>query len=334
MRRRPRRPGLRAVGGGSLVAAPTNTVAPVASGQVIVNGTLSVTTGTWTGSPSFTYQWKRAGVSIGGATANTYTPVAADIGPAITCTVTGSNAGGSANADSNALTYSVSDLGSKLKLWLDERDLVEVSGRYSDWGDQSAANNDFTQATAATRPFTGGTINSIVAPDFQNAQSMGSNNVSTMATVSAYHVMSVVNIDAVSTDSALQYANDPVICDVGQFWGLHLRNTAGVYTVYGYHWDGAAKSANATGFSVGSSLLLEWYFSGGTITARVGNSSAATQAAGNVSSLATASRIGGTSGLTFLDGRIGTVICCNAAMSADEQTSARAFMNYKYGVTV
>jgi hypothetical protein len=93
--------------GSSGGSAPVNTVAPVASGTVTIGGTLSVTDGTWTGSPSFTYQWRRAGANIGGATSNSYTPVAADIDDtvAIDCVVTAVNAFGSASQDSNNLSF-------------------------------------------------------------------------------------------------------------------------------------------------------------------------------------------------------------------------------------
>jgi hypothetical protein len=87
-------------------SAPSNTVAPVASGTPTTGQNLSCTTGTWTGSPTptYTYQWQRAGVNIGGATASTYTLVEADEGNAIRCVVTATNASGSASANSNAIT--------------------------------------------------------------------------------------------------------------------------------------------------------------------------------------------------------------------------------------
>ena len=47
---------------------------------------------------SYAYQWKRGGVNISGATANTYTLVTADLGATITATVTATNAAGSASA--------------------------------------------------------------------------------------------------------------------------------------------------------------------------------------------------------------------------------------------
>jgi hypothetical protein len=85
--------------------APTNSVAPVISGTPLVGEVLTTTTGTWAGipTPTFAYQWKR-GVTNVGTNATTYTLVAADAGQSITCVVTATNAGGSANATSNALT--------------------------------------------------------------------------------------------------------------------------------------------------------------------------------------------------------------------------------------
>jgi hypothetical protein len=84
--------------------APVNTVAPVVSGTAVVGQVLTTTDGTWSNSPSsFSYQWKR-GVTNVGTNATTYTLVAADAGQSITCVVTGTNAAGSNNATSNALT--------------------------------------------------------------------------------------------------------------------------------------------------------------------------------------------------------------------------------------
>lgn len=87
----------------TMTVSPANTVAPAISGTATIGQTLSVSNGTWTGStPSYTYQWKRGGSNIGSATNSTYQLVDADWGYTITCTVTATNAAGSANADSAA----------------------------------------------------------------------------------------------------------------------------------------------------------------------------------------------------------------------------------------
>ena len=84
--------------------APANTVAPVVSGTATRGQTLSSTTGTWSGvpTPTFGYQWQRAGSNIGGATSSTYTLVTDDVGNAIRCVVTATNAVSAVSANSNA----------------------------------------------------------------------------------------------------------------------------------------------------------------------------------------------------------------------------------------
>ncbi|HTK34466.1 MAG TPA: hypothetical protein VL358_04160, partial [Caulobacteraceae bacterium] len=83
---------------------PLCTVKPVVSGSEDVGGVHSVTTGTWAYAPtSFSYQWKRTGADIAGATGSTYTRVADDMGELITCVVTATNVTGSNWAVSNTI---------------------------------------------------------------------------------------------------------------------------------------------------------------------------------------------------------------------------------------
>jgi len=86
--------------------APVNTVAPVASGGTYIGDVLTTTNGTWTGSPTFTYQWYNITLSqnVAGATSNSHTLVDADAGADINCIVTGTNAAGSAIGNSNSIT--------------------------------------------------------------------------------------------------------------------------------------------------------------------------------------------------------------------------------------
>ena len=92
-------------------APPANTLAPVISGipPYAVGSTLTINSppGTWNGfpPPTFTYQWYRGTSPISPAqTGSSYIVVAADLGFAITCHVTGTNASGSATAISNSIT--------------------------------------------------------------------------------------------------------------------------------------------------------------------------------------------------------------------------------------
>jgi hypothetical protein len=89
-------------GGVAAPVAPVNTVLPVISGATAVTSTLTTTDGTWTGTLpiAYTYQWKRNGTSIGGATSNNYLLVIADLTTTITVTVTATNVAGNASATS------------------------------------------------------------------------------------------------------------------------------------------------------------------------------------------------------------------------------------------
>jgi hypothetical protein len=95
---------------GSVTGAnvPSNTVAPVVSGSAYVGATLSSTTGTWNANGAtisgYTYQWKRAGSNISGATSSTYVVQDADSGQSVTCSVTATNAAGTATQGSNGIT--------------------------------------------------------------------------------------------------------------------------------------------------------------------------------------------------------------------------------------
>ncbi|MBA3806798.1 MAG: hypothetical protein H0X28_00170 [Solirubrobacterales bacterium] len=90
------------------VTAPVNTAPPVISGAATQGQTLSVSTGSWTGSPSFAYQWQRCDQSglncnaISGATTSTYTLGAADVASTLVAVVTASSSAGSTPASSAA----------------------------------------------------------------------------------------------------------------------------------------------------------------------------------------------------------------------------------------
>jgi len=76
--------------------APHNSVGPVITGDFIEGEELSVSDGTWTGSPTFTYQWLRGPslnklVDIAGADADTYTLTADDVDLIVTCAVIATN---------------------------------------------------------------------------------------------------------------------------------------------------------------------------------------------------------------------------------------------------
>lgn len=86
---------------------PQNTAQPGISGMTSVAGVLTVSMGTWSGSPtSYAFHWWRCNatgdicVSIAGASASTYTPVAADQGWPLKATIDATNATGTTRAKS------------------------------------------------------------------------------------------------------------------------------------------------------------------------------------------------------------------------------------------
>jgi hypothetical protein len=82
---------------------PVNLILPVISGldQPEVGQELSCSQGTWIGAVDHYKQWQRGTTNIAGATASTYTPVAADVAQTLRCMVTGTNPGGSLPVYSN-----------------------------------------------------------------------------------------------------------------------------------------------------------------------------------------------------------------------------------------
>jgi hypothetical protein len=97
------------VGGGSGggTTAPVNTSPPLVTGTAQDGQTLSASTGSWSGSPtSYAYQWQRCDSSggscanVSGATTSSYPLGSTDVDSTLRVTVTASNAGGSATAQS------------------------------------------------------------------------------------------------------------------------------------------------------------------------------------------------------------------------------------------
>jgi len=93
--------------GGPSGPVPVNTVAPVVTGQFYVGQLLTTTNGTWSNSPTgYTYQWRKDGVPISGATSNTFLLTIAEVDAYVDCRVTATNVNGSTSTNSNGATVS------------------------------------------------------------------------------------------------------------------------------------------------------------------------------------------------------------------------------------
>ena len=91
--------------------APVNTVAPVLSGQALQGQTVSVSTGTWSPTPtSFAYQWQRSTdggatwAGISGATTSSYTVATGDLGAQIRAAVSANNSYGTTTVQAAPVT--------------------------------------------------------------------------------------------------------------------------------------------------------------------------------------------------------------------------------------
>lgn len=97
-----RRKYLAGLGGAGIAAPksgiPSNTSAPTIAGGAAVGQLLTAAHGAWTESPtSYLYQWFADAVSIGGATASTFTPTGSQLGKVITVGVRAVNAAGTSS---------------------------------------------------------------------------------------------------------------------------------------------------------------------------------------------------------------------------------------------
>jgi hypothetical protein len=79
---------------------PKNTSKPTISGTPLPGHELTCNPGTWTGNPTFTYQWQLGSSPIAGATHQTYTVTILDEGQTITCTVNAGNGAGTTSSTS------------------------------------------------------------------------------------------------------------------------------------------------------------------------------------------------------------------------------------------
>lgn len=97
-------------GADAALKLPACSVLPAITGDLYQGETLTCDTGTWSNTPdAYAYQWSRDGVQIIGATAATRVLALADVGKAMSCTVTATNLGVSAVASSAATAVILGD---------------------------------------------------------------------------------------------------------------------------------------------------------------------------------------------------------------------------------
>lgn len=142
-------------GGGG--AVPENTALPVITGTVRTGESLSCSTGTWTNSPSsYTYQWTRDGVDIGGATSSTYAVTPTDIPALIACEVIATNGTGDSLPATAASVSSplraIYQIDSGARVWVHTQGTgVTVGNPVATWTSADGLHT-LTQATSSFQP--------------------------------------------------------------------------------------------------------------------------------------------------------------------------------------
>ncbi|WP_449277056.1 sunset domain-containing protein [Leucobacter sp. GX24907] len=91
----------------AIAAGVLKTATPKVSGKAIVGQTVKASAGSWTAGTKFSYQWKRNGKSIKGATKSSYKLKSADAKAKITVTVTGKLTGYTTAAKTSKATAAV-----------------------------------------------------------------------------------------------------------------------------------------------------------------------------------------------------------------------------------
>ena len=252
-------------------------------------------------------------------------------------------------------SFTPADLGSKLKLWLDERDqgLTTIGGYscYDFWGDQQSltASHDMSNTASALGPFPGKTINGYSAPWFKapgthnptRMQSSGSApletglwNISDIISLSSYHVFAVANIYFAYFDNSLGIANDG-ICQAGAAWfPMSYKDNGGSPQMTVGHYSSGWKSLTVTGSNItlNTPVLLETWFDGSYIRCCVGSGTPESLAAGNVDSGVVNELLYLGTGGGYMSGALGSFLICNQALNETERANVRQYLGNKYGV--
>lgn len=148
-----------------LVSVPVNLTVPIITGNNWEGQTLSVTNGTWSGSPTgYSYQWTANGTSIGGATDSTLVLASGQAETVVRCVVTAINSAGStgttSSPTSNIIGAPTTIFSTSLTGWYDPSDAASITqsiGLVSQWNDKSGNGNHLT-GSGTGRPTYGATV--------------------------------------------------------------------------------------------------------------------------------------------------------------------------------
>lgn len=238
--------------------------------------------------------------------------------------------------------WTPADLGAKVTLWLDERDIV--GDPVSDWGDQSAGGTtDFTQGTAGKRPAGGRTLNGLAGIDCVSNDYLDSAaQFQTVFSASSLWLDVIFVPDATGATDASGVTSWSTLFgnSSGGYFALGVQQDgSGGYQCKFYHYDGSADYVRSAVGSVtlGAGNLIRIRHEGGNLYAKANDTAeSAPVASGNTSAagLTLGLRMGSTyTGGAGYDGGIFAVLGGSTQLSAGERASLDAYWATQYGVT-
>lgn len=322
------------------LAVPVNTVAPAITGSAREGATLVASTGTWTSDlviSGYTYQWKRDGAPISGATSSSYLLVPDDEGAMITVTVTAANLAGSASATSSQVgpvaEWTPAAL-TNLVGWWDASDAATLTlsgSAVTAWADKSGNGKTLAQGTSANQPAV-----VTAAQNGRNTVRFTTNDLLTNASVTlTSHTLFVVmkataagvvvehGVDSNSNPGFMFYSTTGSTVQVRRGSDRSAKNgpssswltSPSAFAVVVHRYDGT--HASHTLSKNGSALTLT-----DTVVGNPG--SASTSASLNV---------GARSGVAFaFSGDIAEMLLMSAAASTDEVNRMLAYLNGRWAV--
>lgn len=161
-----------------LAGGPVNLMPPVIAGTLAEGAALTAAGGLWihdtgAGTPAQSWQWRRDGADIAGATAASYTATAADVIAQISTVETLSDAYGQRSAVSAGLNGFAPGSDAALLGWWDASDAATITasgGLVSNWADK-AGGAGLAQSFGAWKPSTGSRLlNGLNVLDFDGSR--------------------------------------------------------------------------------------------------------------------------------------------------------------------
>lgn len=162
---------------------------------------------------------------------------------------------------------------------------------------------------------------------FNNAATVGK-VLSDVITNSAFVVVAAIRIEGGATNASNPYDNDGILSDVGGFWGIHVKNNAGAFSLLLYNFDGSADVVTLSA-AIDTNYVLVYWHTGGSIFAELYTSAglvaSGNTASGNTSTLTQPFQIGRGLTTTFYSGRIGELAIYNAYDATDKANAVTYF---------